>query len=85
MENKHAGKYQIIGISIQEERRRRGITQQELSEKIGVSKSYISKIEAPNCLKTFSLEILFDISEALEIPISKLFIKLPNGNISDNE
>lgn len=73
MEIKHDEKYKIIGITISEERKKIGITQQELSEKIGVSKSYLSKIEAPNCSKSFSLEVLFDISEALNISVSNLF------------
>nr|WP_295972802.1 helix-turn-helix transcriptional regulator [uncultured Bacillus sp.] len=76
MGKKHGEKYHIIGIAIREERRKRGITQQELSELIGVSKSYISKIEAPNCTKSFSLEVLFDICEALKIPVSTLFNNL---------
>lgn len=73
---KHDLKYQIIGRTISQERRKFGITQLELSEKIGVSKSYISKIEAANCTKSFSLEVLFDICEALNIPISTVFRNL---------
>ncbi|PEC48927.1 helix-turn-helix transcriptional regulator [Bacillus sp. AFS096315] len=72
MGKKHDEKYHIIGIAIREERRNRGMTQQELSVKIGVSKSYISKIEAPNCTKSFSLEVIFDICDALKIPIARL-------------
>ncbi|MEC5189706.1 transcriptional regulator with XRE-family HTH domain [Geobacillus thermodenitrificans] len=73
MKNKHNEKYLLIGKAISEERRLKGLSQQELAEKIGVSKSYISKIEAPNCEKTFSLEILFDIAQALNIPVTQLF------------
>lgn len=34
-----------IGAMLQEERRKRGLTQQELADKVGTTKSYISKIE----------------------------------------
>ena len=73
MENKHNNKYLIVGRNICNQRKEKGLTQQQLADIVGVSKSYISKIEAPNCEKSFSLEVLFDISEALNIPISLLF------------
>ena len=34
----------------------------------GISISYLTKIEAPNCDQPFSLEVIFDIAEVLEIP-----------------
>jgi ribosome-binding protein aMBF1 (putative translation factor) len=34
-----------IGAMLQEERLRQGLTQQELADKVGTTKSYISKIE----------------------------------------
>jgi transcriptional regulator with XRE-family HTH domain len=67
---KHQEKYILIGKSISMARKSRGYSQQELAERIGVSKSYISKIEAPNCSKSFSLEVLLDIAEALELPVT---------------
>jgi transcriptional regulator with XRE-family HTH domain len=39
---------------------------------VGVSKSYISKIEAPNSKKTFSLDILFALADVLEVDICAL-------------
>ena len=33
-----------------------------------ISISYLTKIEAPNCDQPFSLEVIFDIAEVLEIP-----------------
>lgn|GEM_PF-1377922 len=73
MERKHIDKYKKIGQTFKEIRKEKGLTQRELAKKIGVSKSYISKIEAPNRDKPFSLEILFDISEALQIPVVHFF------------
>ena len=34
-----------IGAMLQEERKKQGLTQQELADKVGTTKSYISKIE----------------------------------------
>ena len=55
---------------------------EELAEKINMSTSYISKIEAPNSAMTFSLEVLFEISLALNIDIALLFRPLEFTDIS---
>nr|WP_244888645.1 helix-turn-helix transcriptional regulator [Pelosinus fermentans] len=34
---------------------KRGLSQDELADKIAISKSYLSKIEAPNSTKAYSL------------------------------
>jgi len=73
MKNNHFNKYSLIGKAIKEERTLRGLSQNELALRIGISKSYLSKIEAPNCNKAFSLELIFDLAEELEIPITQLF------------
>lgn len=72
MQNKHAEKYQKIGIKIRHYRKEKHLTQEELANQINISKSYLSKIEAQNCIKSFSVEVLFDISDALEIPLDEL-------------
>ena len=38
-----------------------------LAEKAGVSRSLISAIEAPELANGFSLEVFFDIADALEV------------------
>ena len=40
---------------------------QKLAEKAGVSRSLISAIEAPGLANGFSLEVFFDIADALEV------------------
>ena len=72
MGKKHADKYRLIGKAISEYRQKKEITQKELADKIGVSLSYISKIEAPNSKKSFSLEILLDIADELDVSIHDL-------------
>lgn len=72
MQNKHAEKYRKIGEQIKYYRKQKNLTQQELANKINISKSYLSKIEAQNCIKSFSVEVLMDIADALEVPVSVL-------------
>ncbi len=73
MSEKHADKYQIIGQTIKKYRKEKHLTQEQLADKICISISYLTKIEAINCYQPFSLEVLFDIAEALDIPITQLF------------
>ena len=47
-------------------------SREELAEKTGLSRSYLSAVEAPNMVKTISLEMLFDISDALSVEPYKL-------------
>lgn len=65
-------KYVELGFNIAYFRKRAGLTQDALAEKIGVSRSHLSAIEAPNLVRPFSLEILFNIATALEIRPSRL-------------
>lgn len=62
-----------LGLKVAFYRKRAGLTQEELAERIGVSTSYIGMIEAPNISKSPSLKIVYAIGTALDIPISKLF------------
>lgn len=50
-----------IGVMLQEARLKKGLTQQELADKVGTSKSYISKIE--NNIKEARLSTLKKIVE----------------------
>jgi transcriptional regulator with XRE-family HTH domain len=72
MNSNHIDKYKVIGQRIAYYRSQKGLTQQELADKIGISKSYLSKIESPNTVKPFSLDVLFSISESLNISVIDL-------------
>lgn len=72
MSLKHDKKYKKIGIKISEYRLKRKLTQEELANKVGISYSYLTQIEAPNVVKKMSLEVLFDIADALEIDVKSL-------------
>ena len=58
-------KYIALGLNIAYYRKREGMTQDQLAEKAGVSRSYLDEIEAPNMITTMSLEVLFNIAGAL--------------------
>ena len=65
-------KYIELGLNIAFYRKREGMTQDQLAEKAGMSRQYLGEIEAPNMITTMSLEVLFNIADALRIPASKL-------------
>lgn len=64
--------YIAIGLNIAYYRKRAGMTQEQCSERAGISRSFLGEIEAPNMVTTLSLEALFNISSALGIAPSKL-------------
>ena len=66
-------KYKKFGLNIAHYRKLKGMTQFQLAEKIEISRTYMSNIEAPNMETHVSLKVLFDISDVLEIPLELLF------------
>lgn len=67
-------RYRQIAKKIVYYRIKRGLSQDELADKIGISKSYLSKIEAPNSTKAFSLDVLFAIADGLDVDVIKFFM-----------
>lgn len=65
-------KYLELGLNIAFYRKRCGMTQEALAERVGVSRSHLSAIEAPNLLRPFSLELLFELADALHVSPGKL-------------
>lgn len=66
-------KYYRIGLNIAYQRKLKKLTQIQLAEKIGISRTHMSNIEAPNMLTPISLEVIFNIADTLEIPVEVLF------------
>ena len=64
---KNRDRYVQLGIVIAALRKIRGFSQEQLAEKANVSRSHISSIEAPGIARPFSLEVFFNIADALEI------------------
>ena len=69
----NAEKYNRIGLNIAYQRKLKKFTQLQLAELIGISRTHLSNIEAPNMVTPISLEVLFNIADALEIPVDILF------------
>lgn len=71
---KHSQDYIRLGLNIAYYRKLKGFTQLQLAERINISRTHMSNIEAPNVPTSVSLETLFDIADALDIPIHYLLI-----------
>ena len=69
---KHEREYKMIGLNVAYYRKLNGISQLQLAEKIGVSRTHVSNIEAPNMPTAVSLETLLEIADALKIPAKSL-------------
>lgn len=67
IELKNRDRFIQLGIAIAALRKMRGMSQEQLAEKSGVSRSHISAIEAPGLVRAFSLDVFFNIADALEI------------------
>ncbi len=61
-----------LGIAIGMLRKLRGMSQDVLADKAGISRSLLSSIEAPGLAKVFSLEVFFSLADALEIEPAEL-------------
>ncbi|MGI6008280.1 MAG: helix-turn-helix domain-containing protein [Ruminococcus sp.] len=73
MNYKRMNDLRLLGLTIAYYRRARGLTQMDLAEMVHISRTHMSNIEAPNSKTSISLNKLFDIAEALEVPIKDLF------------
>ena len=71
MKLSYSDKYIELGLNIAYYRKLRGYTQERLSEKLGIDRTHIGRIETANVGS--SLDVIFAIAEALEVPINKLF------------
>ena len=70
--SKHEQEYKMIGLNVAYYRKLKGISQLQLAELIGLSRTHISNIEAPNMPTAVSLDTLLDIADTLNIPAKKL-------------
>lgn len=75
--------YELVSKNIKEIRKSKGLTQEQLAEKMGYSTQFISNIESKNH-QTFSLGTLWRLALVLNIDISELF-KEDIKNKSDEE
>lgn len=65
--------YKVIGANIKYYREQTGLTQVQLSERLQISISYLSKIEASGCIKSLSISVLNHIANTLDVDIKDFF------------
>lgn len=61
-------------FAVKEIREKKGITQEQLAEKSGVSRATISKLEL-NTTDVCNTTTLTRLSEVLNVPVSSLFVE----------
>ena len=79
MTTKHEQKYKMIGLNIAYYRKLAGLSQMQLAESAGISRTHMSNIEAPNMPTSLSLETLMDIAEALGVELCTLLTFRPES------
>lgn len=58
-------------------RKRANLTQKELAKRSGITRPYLCQIEHFHNNQPFSMEVLFNISRALDVPPNLFFAPLP--------
>lgn len=71
MNIQHLNRYKALGLKIAYFRKQKGLSQMELSERVNISRTHMSRIETAEC--AVSLDIVFEICAVLEIEPEKLF------------
>lgn len=72
IEFKNRDRFINLGISISILRKKNGMSQYKLAEKANIGRSLLSQIEATGITKNFSMEVFFNIADALNISPEKL-------------
>ncbi len=67
MKQIHMLNYRKLGLKISYYRKLKGLTQEQLAEKLDKNLAFIGAVEAPNIERTISLDTLFDIADILEV------------------
>ncbi len=70
LDSKYRENYFQLGLNIAYYRKQRGLSQMQLSELIGVSRTHMSRIETADC--AVSLDVVFRICETLDTPPNKM-------------
>ena len=71
MKFNHYDEYRDLGLAITHFRKYQCMTQQQLADKMDVNYETISRIE--NARTGISLDMLFELSKALQIPLGEIF------------
>ncbi len=71
LDKQYQQKYQQLGLNIAYYRKRRGMSQIRLAERVGISRTHMSRIETAEC--AVSLDVIFSICAVLDISPARLF------------
>ena len=63
----NTARFTELGYAIAYYRKHRGLSQDQLAERVGISRQHMGAAEAPNMSRGISLELLFNIATVLEI------------------
>lgn len=66
-------RYRDLGCAIAYYRKRKNLTQEQVADRVGISRQHMGAIEAPNMVRAISLEVVFNIAAVLEIEPYILF------------
>ena len=72
MQTEFPERYITLGLKIAYYRKKAGMTQEVLAERIGKSVNFVGQVEGTGTVRGVSLETLFKIAQVLKIPPSKL-------------
>ena len=73
MRQDHAERFmKQLGLNIAYHRKLKGLTQEQLAELAGISRTHLSNIEAPNMPTSMSIDTFFDIAKLLGVEPAKL-------------
>lgn len=64
-------KYRLLGLNVSYYRHRRGLTQEQLAEIVSIDRTHVGNLELART--GTSLDVVFRIADALEVPVHKLF------------
>ena len=72
MDKKHWEKYRNLGLNIAFYRKRSGLSQEQLAERLDISRTHMSRIETAGD-SAVSLDVVFSICDELNVEPAKLF------------
>lgn len=72
MQTAYPERYITLGLKIAYYRKKRGYTQENLAEKVGISLNFLAQVEGTGTVRGISLETLFKMADILQVAPSKL-------------
>ena len=72
MKTDYPERYITLGLKIAYHRKKRGYTQENLAEKVGISLNFLAQVEGTGTIRGISLETLFKMADVLQVAPSKL-------------